>query len=197
MKTKFILHGGYTSERNQHNEGFFRELAASIPDRGIVLLVYFASDDGINKFDDDKKRISSFLENNEVCFVRATENGFVDQVKNADVIYLRGGDTQKLKDQLSIYPDLPESISGKTIVGSSAGACVLAKYYYTNSMHEVSKGFGFLPIRIVCHYQSKIHPLSANTDPVTDINKFDNGLELVLLRAVSYTHLTLPTIYSV
>lgn len=182
MKTKFILHGGYTSEHNEHNEGFFNELALSIPDKGSVLLVYFASDDGIDKFEDDKKRISSFLENKEVTFVKATENDFINQVKNADVTYLRGGDTQKLRDQLSIYSELRKSIRGKTIVGSSAGAYVLAQYYYTNSRNEVLEGFGFLPIRIICHYQSKIHPVLANTDPVTVINKFDNNLELVLLR---------------
>jgi len=182
MKTKFILHGGYTREQNELNEGFFRELVASIPDKGTVLLVYFASDDDIDKFEDDKKRISSFLENNEVSFIRATKEDFIDQVKNADVIYLRGGNTEKLKNQLNIYPELRESILGKTIVGSSAGAYVLVKYYYTNSRNEVLEGFGFLPIRIICHYHSKIHPVSANTDPVTVINKFDNNLELVLLR---------------
>lgn len=183
MKTKFILHGGYTRERNELNEGFFRELAASIPNKGVVLLVYFASDDGVDKkFEEDRIRIFKFVENKEVSFVRATENDFIDQVKNADVIYLRGGDTQKLKNQLSIHPELRESISGKTIVGSSAGAYVLAKYYYTNSGNEVLEGFGFLPIRIICHYQSKTRPVSVNIDSFTDIDKFDNSLELVLLR---------------
>lgn len=181
MKTKFILHGGYTREQNELNEGFFKELAQSVPDGGTILLVYFASDD-IGKFEDDKKRISNFVENKEVTFVKATENDFINQVKNADVIYLRGGDTQKLKTQLSIYPELYESILGKTIAGSSAGAYVLSKYYYSNSKEEVFEGFGFLPIRVICHHQSKIHPVSADIDPLTKIDRFDNGLELVLLR---------------
>jgi cyanophycinase-like exopeptidase len=182
-KTKFILHGGYTREQNEHNEGFFKELASSVPDKGTILLVYFANDgDFDKKFEEDKIRISSFAENKEINFVRATENDFIAQVKNADLIYLRGGDTQKLKNQLSTYPELRESISEKTIAGSSAGAYVLAKYYYSNSRSNVFEGFGFLPVRVICHYQSKIHPMPANTDPVAVINKFDNSMELVLLR---------------
>jgi len=182
MKTKFILHGGYTREQNELNEGFFKELAQSVPDGGTILLVYFASDEGIDKFEDDKKRISNFVENKEVTFVKATENGFINQVKKADVIYLRGGNTQQLKAQISIHPELHESILGKTVAGSSAGAYVLSKYYYSNSKDEVLEGFGFLPIRVVCHYQSKVHPMSAGIDPLTKIDRFDNGLELVLLR---------------
>ena len=182
MKTKFILHGGYTREQNELNEGFFKELAQSVLDGGTILLVYFASDDGIDKFEDDRKRISNFVENKEVTFVKATENDFINQVKNADVIYLRGGNTQQLKAQLSMYPELHEYILGKTVAGSSAGAYVLSKYYYSNSRDEVLEGFGFLPIRVVCHYQSKIHPVSADIDPLTKIDRFDNGLELVLLR---------------
>ncbi len=183
MKTKFILHGGYTSEINKLNEGFFKELALSVPDGGVILLVYFAGDDGLDKkFEEDKTRISNFLQNKEVSFVRAIEDDFINQLKSADVVYLRGGNTQKLKNQLNTYTGLRESLSGKTVAGSSAGAYVLAKYYYTNSRNEILEGFGFLPIRIVCHYKSDIHPSLANIDPVADINKLDNGLELVLLK---------------
>jgi len=176
MKTKFILHGGYTREQNELNEGFFKELTRSVPDGGTILLVYFASGGDIDKFEDDKKRISNFVGNKVVTFVKATENDFISQVKNADVIYLRGGNTQTLKNQLSTYPELHKSILGKTVAGSSAGAYVLSKYYYSNSRDEVLEGFGFLPIRVVCHYQSKIHPVSADIDPLSKIDRFDNGL---------------------
>ncbi len=119
MKTKFILHGGYTREQNELNEGFFKEIAQSVPDKGTVLLVYFASDDGADqRYEEDKIRISNFTESKEVTFVRATENDFINQVKNSDVVYLRGGDTQKLKDQLSVYPELHESILGKTVAAT-------------------------------------------------------------------------------
>ena len=183
MKTKFILHGGYTRERNEQNEEFFKELASSIPNKGTILLVYFASDgEFAQKFEEDKARISNYITNKKVNFVLANEEEFISQVKNANLIYLRGGDTEKLKNQLNSYPEFAECILGKVIAGSSAGAYVISKFYYSNSKNKVFEGFGFLPIRIACHYQSKIHPIQANTDPISDLNKFDSSLELILLK---------------
>ena len=117
-----------------------------------------------------------------VTIVKATEENFIEEIKSADVIYIRGGDTQKLKDTLDGYPGFKELIKGKTVAGSSAGAYVLSTYYYTNSKGKVLEGYGCLPLRVVCHYQSTIHPAPEDSDPVANINKFNNNLELVLLK---------------
>lgn len=55
---------------------------------------------------------------------------FVEQIKQADVIYLKGGNTNWLHDRLAEIPDLINLLSGKIVAGSSAGALVLSKYYY-------------------------------------------------------------------
>jgi len=184
MKTKFILHGGYTSERNDLNQGYFAEMVKDVTDGGNILLVYFASkDEGIEeKYQKDSERLQSFAKDKQITTVRATRENFIAEVENADVIYIRGGDTQKMKETLDTYPDFLEAIKGKTISGSSAGAYVLSKYYFTNSLNKVMEGYGCVPARVVCHYKSEIHPTPGNVDPASEMEKYDNDLELILLK---------------
>lgn len=184
MKTKFILHGGYTSEENDLNRGYFAEMAKGVSDGGNILLVYFASkDEGVEeKYQKDSARLQSFSKGKIIHTVRATEENFMNELKNADAIYLRAGDTQKLKATLDKYPDFIEAIKGKVVSGSSAGVYVLAKYYFTNSLNKVMEGYGCVPARVVCHYKSEIHPTPENVDPVGEMEKYDNNLELVLLK---------------
>ena len=68
------------------------------------------------------------------------------------------------------------------IVGCSAGAYLLASYYFSNSARGVLEGYGCVPVRVVCHYQSEFHVTAEDIDPVEEINKFDNTLELILLK---------------
>ena len=184
MKTKYILHGGYTREPNESNESFFYEMVKSVPNNGRVLLVYFASDDSKvdNKYIEDCERMKLYEGDKNISFIKATHEDFLVQVEKADVIYLRGGDTQKLQNILAEYQNFSDSIKGKTMAGSSAGAYVLSKYYFTNSLNKVLEGLGCLPVRCICHFESKIHPASDDVDSVSMMEEFDSNLELVLLK---------------
>ena len=71
-------------------------------------------------------------------------------------------------------------ILGKVIAGSSAGAYVLSRFFYTSS-HEIQEGPGILPIAIRCHYQGEPR-IVAELKPYTD--KY--GLEMVLLKDCEY-----------
>lgn len=182
--TKYILHGGYTSETNELNQSYFAEMVRDVPDGGNMLLVYFASDEESvdHKFKKDSRRMHELAPDKKITFTKATEHDFVEQLKAADVIYIRGGDTQKLKTALDSYPEFVGLIQGKTVSGSSAGAYILSKYYFTNSLNRVMEGYGCAPVRVVCHYQSDIHPAPENVDPVAAMEAYDNNLELVLLK---------------
>jgi len=184
MKTKFILHGGYPNEENELNNSYFAEMVKSTPNNGTILIVYFASKRGSveEKYKRDSARLQSFAKNKTINIAKATERKFIAEVKSADVIYLYPGDTQKLKTTLENYPNFKETIKGKTVSGSSAGAYVLAKYYFTNSLNTVIGGFGCVPIRIVCHYKSKIHPVPEGANPIGAMEKHDTTLELILLK---------------
>lgn len=174
--------------QNKLNEEFFKEMLSDVPKGGVVLCVYFASDTGDvdKKFVEDEQRLKSYVDNKNVSFLKATEADFENQVKKSDVIFLRGGDTELLLLKLREYPKLKELLVGKTVAGSSAGAYALSKYYYSKPKDLVREGLGLLPVRTVCHYQSLVHPVSKNINPVGDIKKFDNKLELVVLKDYEY-----------
>lgn len=76
--------------------------------------------------------------------------------KKAEDIYFRGGKTKKLKKRLrGIQKQLKKAFVGKTILGSSAGALFLARYYYSQGDTKIFRGFNILPIKIITHYLSK------------------------------------------
>jgi len=93
-----------------------------------------------------------------------------EQLKNADVIYLRGGSTPALKAVLGEIRDLVDLVKGKIVVGSSAGAYVLSKYYYTHERDCIDKGLGILPIKTMCHY------VEDRADKLRDLKEFVEDL---------------------
>jgi peptidase E len=179
--TKYILHGGYTKLENDSNRAFFREIVKDLLDTATILLVYFAREDvEIPKlFERDKK---SFLGTGkkDLNFLVASSEDFIQQIQNADAVYLSGGETEKLLNTLKQFPAFAKAVTGKVVAGSSAGAYALARYYYSNSRNTVSEGLGILPVKVVCHFKSKIHDVPA-TDPVELMEKYSENLELVVL----------------
>jgi peptidase E len=154
---KYILHGGYTSTDNELNRTFYKEIARDIPEDGTVLLCYFASKDLDNsgRFQEDSQRILQQSINKNLTFVLANEVDFVEQIKVADALYMRGGSTPKLLTILNKFDNLEELVGGKTIAGSSAGAYVIGAYsafHDDESGGKIRQGLGLLPLRIVCHY---------------------------------------------
>lgn len=79
---------------------------------------------------------------------------FIQQVEWAHVIYLRGGENARLIDSLKQSKEWATHLSGKTVVGTSAGASVLAKYYYSVDHLTLGEGLGLVPIKVLVHYQS-------------------------------------------
>ncbi|MCA9360397.1 Type 1 glutamine amidotransferase-like domain-containing protein [Candidatus Nomurabacteria bacterium] len=178
--TKFILHGGYT---RQNSDSFFQELINDTPNMGKILSVYFACEiDAEIKFLEEVEKIKRLSDGREIYIDMANESNFVEQLKESDVVYIRGGNTELLKSKLAKYSEFSELIKGKTVAGSSAGAYVLSKYYYANSLDEVREGLGLVPVRVVCHYESNIHPKIGDSDPVKMLDDFDSDIELVLLK---------------
>ena len=91
-----------------------------------------------------------------------------EQIKSSDCIYLRGGDDKPLQDKLKQIQNLKELIKDKIVVGSSAGANILSKYFYRNSKQRIEEGLGILPIKIFCHYneckQEKLKQLKSHEE---------------------------------
>jgi peptidase E len=180
--TTFILHGGFTRDKNKLNRSFFREITKNIPDGGTVLFVYFAGRDNEigEKFEEDKQNIIAEARSKRLNIVLATEEDFIEQVKQSDAVYIRGGDTAKLLSTLKKYPNFEEAIQGKTIAGSSAGAYALSTFFFSNDRNAVFEGLGILPLRVLCHYESKKYERKGNA--LETLNHYPQDLELVVLK---------------
>ncbi|NQV00141.1 MAG: Type 1 glutamine amidotransferase-like domain-containing protein, partial [Parcubacteria group bacterium] len=154
--TKYILHGGYTSSLSIHNTNFFKEMVKGLSEPVKVLTVYFAAskEKWQELFEDDKKKFSSFNLDIEMEFILASDNMdiLISQIKSADTIYIRGGRELLVYEIFKRIKNLAELFEGKVVSGSSAGAYVLSKYFYSNIRNSIQEGTGLLPIKAFCHY---------------------------------------------
>lgn len=180
--TKCILHGGFTREDNELNRGFYDEFMKNVPDGGAVLLVYFAArsdEDMPERIDEHKQMCKEAATGKNINFIVATREHFLDEVKLADAIFFNGGSTSKLMREIEPFRDLKSLMGGKTIVGSSAGAYMMAKYGASHTEEVVREGLGLVPVRLICHYQSSKLPPSDLS--VEQLKKTALELELVYL----------------
>lgn len=77
---------------------------------------------------------------------------FLNQALLADVIYFHGGFTPKLIEAVKNIPNLKQLFSDKIIVGSSAGANMLSKNYWSSTLRTPGKGLNFVDANIMVHY---------------------------------------------
>jgi peptidase E len=182
MKTKFILHGGFTPKSIQENDPFFKEILKSAPDNSKILLVYFAKE--LDRITSNKQEDILQFEKNKgnkvLSFEIANKNIFLEQIKKSDVIYLHGGSTVKLLDTLKKFSSLKESFEGKIIAADSAGTNSISCYCYSNMADVILEGVGIIPFKTICHYSDKHKRI------VDNFNKYDNKLKLLLLREYQY-----------
>ncbi len=164
MRTKFILHGGFTPGEKQENDAFLKEILSTAPKEAKILLVYFAKEvDRVPKNrDEDIEQFNKNKRDKTLLFETASEELFSEQVQKSDIIYLHGGHSDKLLKTLKKFLNLRQLFKGKIIAGDSAGANVLVSVFYSKSM-GVSEGFGLIPIKIICHYSED------NKDKLNDI----------------------------
>jgi peptidase E len=181
MKTKFILHGGMTSQDNSHNNSFFTEFSKDLKDGDRVLLVGFARESDREQeevYQRDKKTI--LLHTNKNLILEKAELAlFKTQLENADAVYITGGTTKILKERLETCPSFRDLLNGKTYAGSSAGANVVSTYHTSGFAEGVQEGLGILPIRTMAHYGNP--EFNAAKENVSWLEQYSQDLELVLL----------------
>ena len=155
--TKYILHGGRTSDKNPGNECFFREITSELKGDIKILLNYFTR--GKNDWEklakQDKTNFLQQSEQNDIKFTIARKKNFVKEIKNSHVLYFRGGNPFLLLEKLKQISNLENYFQNRVIAGSSAGAHILSRYFYSKVKHRVGKGLGILNIKICCHHSSK------------------------------------------
>ncbi len=152
--TKYILHGGDAQIFNNENDLFFREILKDCPNNPKILLVYFAKEvDRIPKNKaEDVEHFEKNKESKQLSFEIASEEYFLNQINNSDIVYIHGGSTVKLMSVLSKFENLQNHFKGKIVAGESAGANALSTICYSPSVDLVVKGLGILPVKIIPHY---------------------------------------------
>ncbi len=177
--TKYILHGGHTRIRNEKNKIFFNEITKGLENGANILLIYFAKEKEKHQelYEDDKLNFKDNCGKKELSFILATEENFIEEIKKANAVYMRGGDTFKLLNFLKKFPEFNKLIKDKVVAGSSAGAYVLAEYFYTHTLDSVEEGLGILPIKVIAHYSDG----ETHEKIVDKLEKTGKNLEVVKL----------------
>jgi peptidase E len=155
--TKFILHGGGEGQGEKEHDAFFREIIDNLPNKAKVLCVYFAVPDESVK-EKHKVYVDFFKRNNtdrkEIELKVASKDNFTEELRWADAIYFRGGETIRLLEQVKNYQNFKEELLKKKLVaGSSAGVYFLSNYAYSAGKDILYTGLGVLPIKSNCHYE--------------------------------------------
>jgi len=155
MSTKYILAGGYIQKVADGGKAFCEELVRGIEKNPVKILdCVFARprDSWQETLERDKTLFSTFISNFELEL--AQPDTFTEQVKNSDVIFLRGGFTKPLMELLAKDPQWMKELDGKVLAGTSAGADAIATYYAVLKTHRVGDGLGLLPIKFIPHWKS-------------------------------------------
>lgn len=165
MQTRIILHGGNSDRNTEKNDRFYQEIIGGIESEPIkILCVYFARPRHRweESYYDDQytfKRLA--IESCREIYTKLADGdleAFANDIAWSDVIFLSGGMRSNLKDTLLAMglDRFRQLIAGKTLVGVSAGANILAKYYYSSVIDGIREGTGLLNIKLCTHYAGEI-----------------------------------------
>ena len=152
--TTYILAGGCDRKHPTYVWDIARIIAMKTVTPKILSVCFSMSkEDGDRKFSEYHEYfLTHFPKGTE--FVRAHHDNFIQQVRDADVVYFHGGHTSLLVSTMQQYPDIKSEFKGKIVIGSSAGANYLARYGFSPSTARVGLTGGILNVAVVVHYGS-------------------------------------------
>ena len=153
--TKFVLHGGYPVKLHDRGRAFFAELIRDFSEPKVIECLFARPErDWEEAFAKDKDFVAQHFAGQKVDFRLAQAGTFPEQLQWADVMYFRGGNTALLLERMNDVGNWRGMLGGKTIAGSSAGAHMLAKYYYGLHSLKVEEGLGLVAAKVIAHYKS-------------------------------------------
>lgn len=163
--TKFILIGGHIYKASDGGKAFCDEVVKGIEHRPVKILdCLFARDPGDweKRFEEDKEFFAQHIDH--FLFELAIPEHFLDQVRDADVIFFQGGYPANLLALLRVSGDWTMELDGKVVIGSSGGADALCKYYGVGKTGRIGEGLGLLPIKFIPHWKSDSYSAGIDID---------------------------------
>jgi hypothetical protein len=154
--TKYVLNSGGVKRHLDLKRKFHREIVEGLGDKPKILLCNFAQGREYweSKFPGYSNAIAEDMPTGtKPTFELALPDNFIQQCKNADVIYFHGGDDHLIKYWMKQF-DLPTIFKNKVVATNSASSDMLASSYWTCDWRKCQDGFGILPIKFIPHYDS-------------------------------------------
>ena len=154
--TKYVLQSGGIRNQPQLKKQFHQELVKGLGNSPKFLLCNFAQGREYweVKFASYSNAIAKDMPDGVTpTFELAMPDTFVDQCKNADVLYFHGGDNDLLEYWMKRF-DVTELFKDKVVGTNSASSMMLVKSYYTCDWRNCGDGFGILPVKFIPHYMS-------------------------------------------
>lgn len=188
--TKYVLLGGYAWKAADGGKAFAETLVKGHTAPVKFLICLFARPEKLKwlLFAEDKSTFSSHLPESIIDFRLANVGRFIEQVQWADVIYFRGGKTQKLIEKLDQNVGWEKKLEGKTVAGASAGANMMAKYYYGLDKPGAREGLGLLPIKTIVHWKSDYNAPNIDWDKAyAELKTYGENLHILTLPEGSFT----------
>jgi hypothetical protein len=161
--TKYVLNSGGIKQQPKLKRQFHQELIKHLGNTPRFLLCNFAQGREYweVKFQGYSSAIAEDMPDNvSPSFALAMPSTFIEQCRQADIIYFHGGDDHLLKYWMGQF-EIPKLFEGKVIATSSASSDMLATHYWTCDWRQCGDGLGVLPIKFIPHYQSEF----GNYDP--------------------------------
>jgi peptidase E len=156
--TTLILAGGNDRTTEGYAKHLEDELVKYISSRPKILSCFFSAPE--NEWPTKYQNWKEWFTTNfsfDFEYDYAQKATFLQQIDEADIIYLHGGNTQLLFDSLPNVDDLKRHLEGKVVVGSSAGANTLSKDYWSSSRAVPAHGLGIVDVNIMVHYGTLSH----------------------------------------
>ena len=184
MTTKYILVGGYPHKAVDGGRTFAGALVAGFEEPVKILDCFFARpiENWNEAFMKDKDFFTLHLPNKKFELQLADPDKFIEQIRWANSIYIRGGETDRLMNLLNRRTDWQKELNGKTLAGSSAGADAIATYYYDLDTLELGKGMNLLPVKVLVHYRSDYNAPHVNWDKAyNELKDYKEDLPILTL----------------
>ncbi len=157
---KYILHGGGVRTSADEGKAFFGEMVRGLGKEPKILLCFFAQQSDIwqAKYAEWRVRIAACVPKVNVQFGLATVKDFAAQSQQYDALYVYGGDSRKLVNELKQIGNHNVILDRfKVMAGASAGAIMMSKYAWDCDERKIVEGLDFVPAKILVHYQSETY----------------------------------------
>lgn len=189
MSIKYILVGGYPFRVQDGGRALCQEMVSGLKGNIKILDCLFArpTETWEEVFAKDNFIFRKNLPDCSLQIELARVDQFTQQVQWADVVYLSGGETDDILRNLKVDLSWLKYIENKTIVGTSAGAYALSKYWHYLDKLALGEGLGLINIKTIVHWQANASYPSVNWETIyDDLKQYREDLPILTLREGEY-----------